>query len=100
VSGTTATHDTGEVVCPGDVEGQTTYILDKIAAALAVLGGDLDDVVQTRIYLRDIARWAEVARCHRRVFGRALPANTLLAIAALVGGYEVEIEAEAVVRQG
>jgi hypothetical protein len=49
--------------------------------------------VQTRLYLRDIARLAEVARCHHRVFGRALPANTLIAIAALVDGYEVEIEA-------
>ena len=99
VSGTTATDDSGAVVCPGDVEGQTTYILDKIAAALSALGGELDDVVRTRIYLRDVAGWAEIARCHRRAFGRALPANTLLAIAALVGDYEVEIEAEAVVRQ-
>lgn len=99
VSGTTATHGSGEVVCPGDVEGQTTYILDRIAAALAALGGDLDDVVRTRVYLKDPARWAEAARCHRRVFGRALPANTLLAVAGLVGDYEVEIEAEAVVRQ-
>ena len=33
VSGTTATHGTGEVVCPGDLHGQTVYILDKIAAS-------------------------------------------------------------------
>jgi enamine deaminase RidA (YjgF/YER057c/UK114 family) len=69
VSGTTARHESGAVVCPGDVEGQTTYILDKIAAALAALGGELDDVVRTRIYLKDVACWAEVARCHRRAFG-------------------------------
>ena len=39
VSGTTATHGSGEVVCPGDPHGQTVYILDKIAASLAALGG-------------------------------------------------------------
>lgn len=52
VSGTTATHGAGEAVCPGDVAGQTTYVLDKLAASLAALGGRLDDVVRTRVYLR------------------------------------------------
>ena len=40
VSGTTATNGTDEVVCPGDPAGQTTFILDKIAASLAALGAD------------------------------------------------------------
>ena len=44
VSGTTATYGGGETVCPGDVAGQTTFILDKIAASLAALGGRLEDV--------------------------------------------------------
>ena len=65
VSGTTATHGAGEVVCPGDVAGQTVYILDKIAASLAALGGTLDDVVRTRIYLK-----------RRRASGRPRPAST------------------------
>ncbi len=38
VSGTTATDGRGNVVCPGDVEGQTVYILDKIAAAVEAAG--------------------------------------------------------------
>ena len=33
--------------------GQTVYILDKIAASIEALGGSLEDVVRTRIYLRD-----------------------------------------------
>jgi enamine deaminase RidA (YjgF/YER057c/UK114 family) len=96
VSGTTATHGTGEVVCPGDPYGQTVYVLDKIAASLAALGGSLEDVVRTRIYLRDAAQWEPVARAHGRRFGAIRPANTLVE-AKLVGDYEVEIEAEAVV---
>ncbi len=35
VSGTTATHGAGELVCKGDPRGQTVYILDKIAASLS-----------------------------------------------------------------
>ena len=97
VCGTTATHGIGEVVCPGDVAGQTVYILDKIAASIRSLGGSLEDVVRTRIYLRDAAQWEAASRVHGRYFSRVRPANTLVEISRLVGDYEVEIEAEAVV---
>lgn len=97
VSGTTATHGSGEVVCRGDVAGQTVYILDKIAASIEALGGRLEDVVRTRVYLRDAAQWEPASRVHGRYFGDIRPANTLLAIRDLVGDYEVEIDAEAVV---
>jgi enamine deaminase RidA (YjgF/YER057c/UK114 family) len=95
VSGTTATHGEGTIVCPGDAEGQTVYILDKIGAALEALGGELEDVVRTRIYVRDVTCAEPVARVHGRYFGAVRPANTLVQIAGLVGGYDVEIEAEA-----
>jgi aryl-alcohol dehydrogenase-like predicted oxidoreductase/enamine deaminase RidA (YjgF/YER057c/UK114 family) len=97
VSGTTATHGSGEVICPDDVHGQTVYILDKIAASITSLGGRLEDVVRTRVYLRDADQWEPVSRVHGRYFGAIRPANTLLEISRLVGPYAVEIEAEAVV---
>jgi|SRR5579863_189800 len=95
VSGTTATHGADRCVAPGDAGAQTTYILDKVAASLAALGGAMEDVVRTRIYLRDAAKWEAVSRAHGRVFAGVLPANTLVQAGALVGDYEVEIEAEA-----
>jgi enamine deaminase RidA (YjgF/YER057c/UK114 family) len=96
VSGTTATDAHGACVCEGDVEGQTVFILDKIAAALDALGATLDDVVRTRIYLTDPALWEGASLAHASVFGSVLPANTLVAVAGLVGPYLIEIEAEAV----
>ncbi len=96
VSGTTATHGAGQLVGRGDAGAQATWILDKIAAALSSLGGRLEDVVRTRIYLQDVADWKAVSREHGRVFGAIRPANTLLQVGALVGdGYLVEMEAEA-----
>jgi enamine deaminase RidA (YjgF/YER057c/UK114 family) len=95
VSGTTATHGESTMVCPGDAEGQTVYVLDKIGAAIEALGGELDDVVRTRIYVRDAKCAEAVARVHGRYFAAVRPANTLVEIAGLIGGYEVEIEAEA-----
>ena len=59
-------------------------------------GGRIEDVVRTRVYLRDASKWEPVSRAHGRVFGRILPANTLIE-AQLVGDYDVEIEADAVV---
>jgi aryl-alcohol dehydrogenase-like predicted oxidoreductase/enamine deaminase RidA (YjgF/YER057c/UK114 family) len=95
VSGTTATHGADRRVAPGHAGGQATYILDKIAAAIAALGGTMEDVVRTRVYLRDVTQWEPVARAHGRVFGTILPANTLFEVGNLIGDYEVEIEAEA-----
>ena len=97
VSGTTATHGSGTVICPGDVGAQTTYILDKIVASVEALGGRADDIVRTRVYLNDAAEWEPAARAHGRYFGAIRPANTMLAIRELIGDYAVEIEAEAVV---
>ena len=97
VSGTTATHGSGTVICPGDVGAQTTYILDKIVASVEALGGKADDIVRTRVYLKDAAEWEPAARAHGRYFGAVRPANTMLAIRELIGDYAVEIEAEAVV---
>ena len=97
VSGTTATDGASRRVAPGDPAAQTTFILDKIAASIVALGGRMEDVVRTRIYLADAAMWEPVSRAHGRVFGDILPANTLIQAGGLIGDYEVEIEAEAVV---
>jgi aryl-alcohol dehydrogenase-like predicted oxidoreductase/enamine deaminase RidA (YjgF/YER057c/UK114 family) len=96
VSGSTATHGAGRLVGRGDAGAQTTWILDKIAASLASLGGRIEDVVRTRVYLANVNDWEAVSREHGRVFGATRPANTLLQVGALVGeGYLVEMEVEA-----
>jgi aryl-alcohol dehydrogenase-like predicted oxidoreductase/enamine deaminase RidA (YjgF/YER057c/UK114 family) len=99
VSGTTATHGADRCVAPGDAGAQATYILDKIAASIAALGGRMEDVIRTRVYLRDAAQWEPVARAHGRVFADSPPANTLIEAGNLIGDYEVEIEAEAVISE-
>jgi aryl-alcohol dehydrogenase-like predicted oxidoreductase/enamine deaminase RidA (YjgF/YER057c/UK114 family) len=99
VSGTTATHGVDRCVAPGDAGAQATYILDKIAASIIALGGKMEDVIRTRVYLRDVAEWEPVARAHGRAFAAAPPANTLIQAGNLIGDYEVEIEAEAIVSE-
>jgi len=97
VSGTTATHGNNRCVAPANAGAQTTYILDKIAASINAAGGKIEDVVRTRVYLRKEEDCEAVSRAHGRVFGVVRPANTLIVAGGLIGDYEVEIEAEAIV---
>jgi aryl-alcohol dehydrogenase-like predicted oxidoreductase/enamine deaminase RidA (YjgF/YER057c/UK114 family) len=98
VSGTTATHGSGQLIGKADVAVQTTYILDKIIASIRALGGHVEDVVRTRIYLTNANDWRAVSEVHGKYFGQIRPANTLVQAGALIGdGYLIEIEAEALV---
>jgi enamine deaminase RidA (YjgF/YER057c/UK114 family) len=97
VSGTTASDASGAVQHPGDPAGQTRYILEKIAGALAEAGASLEDVVRTRIFVRNIADWPAVARAHGEVFGAIRPANTLVRAELIELEMLVEIEAVAVI---
>ena len=99
VSGTTATAGSDRVVAQDDAAAQTTYILDKIIGAVKALGGSVEDIARTRIYLTDIADTEAVSAAHGRVFGHLKPANTLVGIDTLAGDYVVEIEAEAIVTE-
>ena len=97
VSGTTATDSRGSIVCEGKAEEQTVFILDKILASIQALGGTEKDIIRTRIYLKNVDLWDVVSRVHGRYFKNQKPANTLVIVSDLVGNYEVEIEAEAIV---
>lgn len=93
VSGTTATHGS-RMIGGTDPMAQAHFVLDKLEGAIISLGGTLEDVVRTRIFVNDLHDWEPVARAHGLRFGHIQPANTLVE-AKLVGeGYLVEMEAE------
>ncbi|NBD23976.1 RidA family protein [Paenibacillus glycinis] len=97
VAGTTAIKD-GEVVGPGDPYEQARFILQTIENALNELGAKLSDVVRTRMFVTDIARWEEIGRAHGEFFREIQPAATMVEVKALIDPrLMVEIEAEAIV---
>ena len=53
--------------------------------------------MRTRIYCATLATGSRWRASMAAIFGAVRPANTLVEVAGLVGDYEVEIEAEAVV---
>jgi enamine deaminase RidA (YjgF/YER057c/UK114 family) len=98
VAGTTAVDENGKVVGVDDPYRQAQYALEKIGRALREAGAGFGDVIRTRMFVTDIARWDEVGRAHGEVFGDIRPASTLVQVASLVRpDLLVEIEATAVV---
>lgn len=89
VSGTTAPGET--------LTDQTRAALETIKAALAEAGASLDDVIRTRMYLRDMTQWEQAALAHGEVFGEIRPATTILEVSSLIDPtLLIEIEADAV----
>lgn len=94
ISGTTATHGSRSMG-GNDPAAQTHFILDKLEGALQSLGGKLEDVIRTRIFIRNINDWEAVARAHGERFKTIQPANTMIRADLIGDEYLVEIEAEA-----
>jgi len=68
------------------------------AQALEALGGSMDDVVRTRMFIVNTQDADDVGRAHKELFGNVSPAATMVVVAALLDPqWLVEIEVEAVV---
>ena len=72
-------------------------LLDRLRwRRVRVLGAGPEHVVRTRAYLVDAADWEAVGRAHGEMFGRHLPASSMLVIKELLDpSWKVEIEADA-----
>lgn len=80
------------------VGDQAARSLAIIRAAIESLGGKLEHVIRTRMYVTDVAKWEEVARVHGSVFGEIRPATTIVEVARLIDTDAlIEIEADAIV---
>lgn len=95
IAGTTATSQAGIVGKDNPAE-QMHFILDRIEQSIKELGGTLNEVIRTRIFIRDIKDWEIVAKIHGEKFNAIKPVCTLVQ-AQLVGECLVEVEAEAVI---
>ena len=84
VTGTASIDDQGETFAPGKAYEQTKRCLEIIDKALHELGAGLSDVVRTRLFVTDIARWEEYGQAHQEAFKDHPPATTMVEVKSLI----------------
>jgi len=100
VAGTTSSGPEGEILHPGDMYMQASEICGIIRSAIEQLGGSVDDVVRTRVFVTDISQWAAAGRAHFEAFGHMdyPPASAFYGINELLHpDLLIEVEATAIV---
>jgi len=95
VAGTAGLGENGQPVSD-DVVEQTRRALEIVKSAIEDLGGALDDVVMTRVYVSDTRNIDRVAVAHGEFFRDVRPATTIVRVEFIDSKILVEIEAEAV----
>ncbi|NNC71719.1 MAG: RidA family protein [Sphingomonadaceae bacterium] len=95
VSGTGPIESDGSTT-PGDAAAQARRCFAIIAAAVGELGGEMGDIVRTRMFITDAADGDAIGAVHGEIFADIRPAATMVVVAALLRPeWRVEIEAEA-----
>ncbi len=88
--------ETGEKIL-GPIEEQTTQVLKNLAAILKAAKSDLKRVLKTTVYVSDISLWDRVNAVYKEFFGNHRPARSVVPTRELHYGFQIEIEAIAVV---
>ena len=98
VTGTAPIDDAGGVFAPGDAYAQARRCLQLIEQALTQVGAARRNIVRTRMFVTDIARWSDYGRAHAEFFAGEHPTTTMVEVRALIDpAMLIEIEADAVV---
>ncbi len=77
---------------------QTARSLAIIRSAVEALGGKVEHVIRTRMFVTDVTQWEQVARVHGDVFKEIRPATSIIEVARLIDAEAlIEIEVDAIV---
>lgn len=99
VAGTAGLNDDGQVVSD-DVVEQMRRALEIVRAAIEDLGGTLDNVIMTRVFVSDVRNIDSVAVIHGDVFREIRPATSIVKVEFIDPRILVEVEAEAICTGG
>ena len=98
ISATAPIDKDSSVHSPGNMYGQTKHCLGIIKDVIEKAGGKIDDVIRTRIFIKDITRWKEAAKAHGEFFSKIQPACSFIGVSGFINPeWLVEIEADAIV---
>jgi 2-iminobutanoate/2-iminopropanoate deaminase len=85
---------------PISFEQEVRVTLDRIRDSLRKLEADMDKVVSIKVYLTDLAPYAEFSKIRGEVFPHDPPTSTAVQVAGLLFGARIEIDAVAFIAKG
>jgi len=91
VSGQGATDNNGKVI-GDDIKTQTRLTLENFQRIVEKAGSDMNSVLQTTVYLKDLADFAGMNEVYRSYFKEPRPARATVQVAGLLLGMRVEIQ--------
>lgn len=89
---------TQEMIAPGDIAGQTEQIIKNMKMILEEAGSDLEHVVKTLVFVKDIDEFAKFNEVYKQYFPNDPPARSTMQVGKFNGDMVIEIEAVAVCR--
>jgi reactive intermediate/imine deaminase len=98
VSGQLPITPQGEKLTHASFEAQAQQVLANVQAALEAAGSGVQQLVQVRVYVDDIANWPAFNNVYQRWAGGATPARAVVPVSGLHHGFKVEVEAVGLVQ--
>ena len=83
---------TGEEL-DGDIEAQTTRVLENVRGVVEEAGGSMDDVVKLTVYLTDLEEYDRMNEAYAAVFSEPFPTRVCVEVSRLPGDVAVEMDA-------
>jgi 2-iminobutanoate/2-iminopropanoate deaminase len=97
VSGLLALDDSGAIAGPGDIEEQTSIILDALESILVEAGSSPAGLIKLTVYVTDIEQRSTVSALRAQRWPEIRPASTLVEVSALAAeGAVIEVDAVAI----
>lgn len=84
--------ETGELV-NGGIEEQAEQAIGNLAALLAEAGVDMENVIKTTVFIKDMNDFAKVNEVYAKYFTSQFPARSCVEVARLPKDVLIEIEA-------
>jgi 2-iminobutanoate/2-iminopropanoate deaminase len=91
VSGQGPIDTTGKVI-PGDIRAQTKATLENFKRIMEGAGSSMDCVLQTTVYLKDLAEYSGMNEVYSSFFNDPKPARTTVQAGELLFGMKVEVQ--------
>ncbi len=85
----------GERLVDASFEDQAKQVLSNLQAVLAAAGSSIDQLLQVRVYVDDIANWPMFDQLYEKWAGSSRPARAVVPTGPLHFGLKVEVEATA-----